>query len=648
MLMTQALDDESHLLWSSILRRPSRSGDTGGEAALQFTRSELKNCRDNHPECNLNEAGWGLPTRVLDLGETQNEFTSDIKLYVTQNETETYVCLSYCWGSEMGSKPLETTVERLHRFQLSISYEILPKTFQDAVVFTRKLGYRFLWIDSLCIIQDDSEDWLREAGRMASIYENAVLTLAAASSQDTKGGLFRESTPGVALGHSNQGKIQPALRRFSNPAFFEYGRLQPVRERSRSEEISPLMKRAWIYQERMLSGRVLFFTPLELVFECRVSNTTESGYPWIDSRPKHAFTSVYNQKCSKDLLLMLWRKMVTEYTQLLLTLNKDKLSAIAGIATRLFKRLDEGHSMSYFAGSWKETFIEDMLWEPSSRIVNNPPRVNECIPTWSWARSDRPKTYNKGDKDMKALCQLEEAACMPLGSSNNVFTGVSSGYAVLSGYLLPAKMTETGIVIDKNPRVCHLPERDYDWNTDGPEKISDGDEIFILPLMSSQKTEHEIQVHALVLRRCSSDDAFKRIGIFGLPISAHYLEGHQYIFEGTDVCLEMYRKLVMYGKSLLGQDGLYQTSEEERSANPRWLSPEAENLRSDFFMQAQYRHLCMYGPKSKEDLKAFLGQTHVDVLEAAMNDERDRVEEWERRNERGDEQEHNRTLIKLL
>lgn len=649
MLTVQATHAQSHPSWNSILRRPSRCGDTGSEAALKFTRSELEHCRNNHPECNLDESGWGLPTRVLDLGEAQNQLTSDIELYVTRNEPATYVCLSHCWGSDKGLRPLETTVATLHAFEEGISYELLPKTFQDAVVFTRKLGYRFLWIDSLCIVQDDSEDWLREAGRMASIYENAVLTLAAASSPDSKGGLFRKSTPGVLLGHGKQGTIQPALRQFSNPAFFEYGHRQSVREKPGSDDTSPLLKRAWIYQERMLSGRVLFFTPLELVFECRLSNSTESGYPWVDSGPKHAFTSVYNPDCPKELLLMLWRKLVTEFTQLQLTLNKDKLSAIAGVATRFFKRLEGGQSVCYFAGSWKETFIEDMLWEPSSRIGSNPPRVNECIPTWSWARSDRPKTYSKGGKNLKALCRLEEAVCVPLGSSNNVFTGVSSGYAVLSGYLLPAKMTRMGIVIDKNPRVHHIPERDYDWSAEGPGKISDGDELFILPLMASQETEHDIQTHALVLRRCSAiDDVFKRIGVFGLPISVHHLQDHHYIFEGADLCLVMYTKLVSYGKSLLGQDGLYCTPGEKESANPRWLASEAENLQSDFFMQARYRHLCLYGPKSKVKVKDFLGQMHFDVLEAAMSAERDRVEKWWRRNERGDEQVHQRALIKIV
>lgn len=601
-----------------------------------------------HPICNLKEAGWGLPTRILDLGGAQNELRSDVKLYVSRHEPEEYICLSHCWGSDRGSAPLQTTVETLHMFQQVIAYEKLPKTFQDAVVFTRKLGYRFLWIDSLCIVQDDSEDWLAEAGRMADIYENAALTLAAASSADSLGGLFRKSTPEVLISHGREGQTQPAIRQFSNPVFFQYGHRQSALEKPGENKISPLMKRAWIYQERMLSGQILFFTPLELVFECRVSSRTESGYPWIDSRPKHAFSSVYSSDCSTDLPL-LWRQLVVQFSQLQLSLNNDRLSAIAGIATRFSQRLTGGERMSYFAGSWRETFIEDMLWESSIRIGSSPQRVDECIPTWSWARSDVPKIYSCGSGNLKALCRLEEVVCVPLGASNNHFTGISSGYTVVSGYLLPAKMKRTGIVIDQNPRVHHRPERDYDWSTEGPEKVSDGDDLFVLPLMASQEAKHDVQIHALLLRRCNSiNDAFKRIGIFGLPISVHHLQGHHYIFEGADSCLDVYRKLIYYGKSLLGPDDQYRNSDKKGAVNPRWLAPEAETLEKDFLNQAEYRHLCMYGPRSNVKVKDFLGQMHLDVLEAEMSTERDRAEEWQRRNRQGEEQVHRRIPVKIV
>ncbi|PKY05166.1 HET domain protein [Aspergillus campestris IBT 28561] len=595
-------------------------------------------------DCNLEERDWGLPTRVLDLGNRVSPLTSDTRLYVTHREPEAYVCLSHRWGSDGGLRPLEATVETLSEFEQGISYQTLPKTFQDAVVFTRKLGYRFLWIDSLCIVQDDNEDWLREAGHMASIYENADLTLAAASSSDSKGGLFCKTISESLVEGKEHEEQHPALRRFSDPSFFEYDHRQSVVEKSGPEVSSPLIKRAWIYQERILSRRMLYFTPLELVFECRDANSSESGYQWIDSSCKHAFTPVYGANISRELVPSLWRKVVSDFTQLELTLNKDTLPAIAGVATRFSKQLKGKKPIGYLAGAWRETFIQDMLWEAKPHRAGYSSRIDAGIPSWSWARSDLPKTYQDTNY-LHALCRLEDAVCTPVDSTGNVFTGVSSGYAVLSGHLLPATMRSAGIVVDQNPRVHHYPDRDYAWFDEGPDKVNVGDELFVHPLMVSQ-TDHDLRIHALVLRRCSSNsDAFIRIGIFGTPISVHHLQNHHYIFEGSGVCLEMYKRLVTYGETLLGPDGLYRAPEK---AIPLWFQPESESLQSSFHTQANYLHLCLYGPKAEFKFKEFFGQMHLDELRSAMRAEMERVEEWRRREAGGEVQVYPRCLIKIV
>ena len=643
LLKVEATVPDSHPTWNSILRRPSRCGDTGSDEALRFTRSKLNHCREKHLECNLEDPGWGLPTRILDLGGNSSS-TSDIRLYVTRKEPEAYVCVSHCWGSHEGSRPLETTVETLFKFEQGISYQDLPKTFQDAVVFTRKLGHRFLWIDSLCIVQDDHEDWLREAGRMASIYENADLTLSAASSSDSKGGMFCKTIPETLIEGKGREAQQPALRRFSDPSFFEYGHRQSLAEKSGPDVGSPLFKRAWIYQERLLSRRVLYFTPLDLVFECRCSNSSESGYQWINSSCKHAFKPIYNANTSGELISSLWRKVVCEFTQLELTLNKDTLPAIAGVATIFSQRLEGKNPRNYLAGAWRDTFIQDILWEAGSRIDGSPSRIDASIPSWSWARSDLPKTY-QNTNGLHALCRFEDASCVPLDSTGNTFTGVSSGYAILSGYLLPATMRSTGIVVDQNPRAHYRPDRDYDWFDEGPDKISNGDELFVLPLMASH-IYGDVYIHALVLRRCSStSDAFTRTGIFGMPISVNQLQNHNYIFEGSDICFTMYNRLISLGESLLGPDGLYNVS---KKALPPWLKPESEDLQSMLHAQALYLYLCLYGPKADFKFEKFFGQVHLDKLRSVMGLEIERVEEWHRREAEGEEQVHRRRLIKIV
>ncbi|WAO94579.1 HET domain-containing protein [Fusarium falciforme] len=111
-----------------------------------------------------------------------------------------YACLSYCWGK---SEFTVTTRGNLKgHLELGIELKGLPQTFQDAVEVARELKLRYLWIDALCIIQDedDHEDWKRECGNMASIYRNSYLTIAAAWATSANGGCFTTPDPGVAIG----------------------------------------------------------------------------------------------------------------------------------------------------------------------------------------------------------------------------------------------------------------------------------------------------------------------------------------------------------------------------------------------------------------------------------------------------------------
>jgi hypothetical protein len=119
--------------------------------------------------------------------EEQGSTQADIRLVETTGEIGRYNCLSYCWGQGM---TLKTTQETLDLHKARIPWQSLPKTFQDAIEFTRRLGVRYIWIDSLCIIQHDKEDWERESAKMYEVYRKSYLTLAATSSANAEGGCF--------------------------------------------------------------------------------------------------------------------------------------------------------------------------------------------------------------------------------------------------------------------------------------------------------------------------------------------------------------------------------------------------------------------------------------------------------------------------
>jgi hypothetical protein len=169
--------------------------DTSSSASLQQTLKWLQDCLENHPQCQISSNSEAeLPTRILDV-DPPGPQACQIRLYETNGETGLYVALSHCWGK---SQMFKTERGSLNLRRRNIPWDIIPRTFQDAITFVRRLGLRYLWIDSLCIIQDDRADWERESAKMASIYTNAVLTIAATKSADSEGGCFSvvpESVP---------------------------------------------------------------------------------------------------------------------------------------------------------------------------------------------------------------------------------------------------------------------------------------------------------------------------------------------------------------------------------------------------------------------------------------------------------------------
>lgn len=122
--------------------------------ALDCVKNWLKECTMNHKACKHNKSPQ-LPARVIDLGDGK---TRALRLVETQQESGTYVALSHCWGPE-SHQPLRTVAGNLESLKVKIPESQLNKTFLDAIEVCRHLGVRYLWIDSLCIIQDSLEDW---------------------------------------------------------------------------------------------------------------------------------------------------------------------------------------------------------------------------------------------------------------------------------------------------------------------------------------------------------------------------------------------------------------------------------------------------------------------------------------------------------
>lgn len=177
-----------------------------------------------------------------------------------------YACLSHCWGDQ---KFIQTTSLNLEGHRKCIPWADIPRTFQDALDLTWRLGLTYLWIDSLCILQNDMTDWRHEAGKMASVYSQSYITFAATDSSNPNGGLFSEPCSTELAKHI-------LVRNGDHPAYDLYLNRVPGRV-LRNADKRTLLQRAWVFREHFMSPRVVHFGGSELWWESRTVSVCECG-----------------------------------------------------------------------------------------------------------------------------------------------------------------------------------------------------------------------------------------------------------------------------------------------------------------------------------------------------------------------------------
>jgi hypothetical protein len=166
-------------VWARVVYRVDERGwvtasyeipqTAGSKESFHFLQDRFENCVRNHSECMPKSQKW-TPTRLMYIGSQ----TSEVRLSVNHPSVE-YIALSYCWG---GVKFFQTTLVEYDSLTENIKWSNLPQVFQDAVTVAYTLGFQYIWIDSICIVQDSVTDWAQESARMADVYTHASLTIA--------------------------------------------------------------------------------------------------------------------------------------------------------------------------------------------------------------------------------------------------------------------------------------------------------------------------------------------------------------------------------------------------------------------------------------------------------------------------------------
>ncbi|KAI8962717.1 ER membrane protein SH3-domain-containing protein [Daldinia sp. FL1419] len=400
----------------------------GGDESLVKIRQWISFCRTNHKFCHSNhrrhelsvlEPGAFFPTRVLDVEEADIgkitlrsrkevlvQFDTDRKVrQPTSDESgavhehPVYWTLSHRWGdADEMPRLLKDTETQLHEgvglHELSPINKAWP-TFLDAALLVKRLGYRYLWVDSLCIRQDSEEDWQREACSMIDVYRHSHCNISAtyASYDPANNGIFRRRK--ICERH-----LYPFVVNIAGQQWWVWSALAWY-----DLEEAPLNKRGWVAQERFLPTGTLYFTEYRVLWECEEDGSDEPQLAG-DATPLENLTRlkrylVGGNNIARDYkmaaldfgkvkgtptreslrkIYSYWCPMLSYYASCGLTKESDRLVAISGVA----KDFQEVTNDTYLAGLWKDMLSYWLAWYITSRSEDQFKR-NKFAPSWSWA-----------------------------------------------------------------------------------------------------------------------------------------------------------------------------------------------------------------------------------------------------------------------
>lgn len=455
-----------------------------------------------------------LPARVIDVSgdstvKVVEVFGDEIEERIRNGE---YIALSYCWGppDQMTTK---LTMQTLETYRKGILSSSLPQTLLDAVKFTKRLNRQFLWIDALCIIQRDEardteeqkeavdQDWTQESQKMCLVYQNAELTLAAASTSGCHDGLFCQPRRVEVEGHAPNGH-----------RYHLFARQIPGHDSS----YFPLMGRGWPFQERLISRRTLYFGQHELLWQCRKLSTCQCTRLEDWDMPEISFPELYKLPDRDDPSLTTdfarnWHRWIEEFSHTVLGRQSDKLAAVEGLRQYVPPR-PQG---TYLAGLWEDNLVSDLLWitwdaSMSERtdtgqddIVRSMWRTERWpFPTWSWASITGTVRWVLDDRNVENAIETY----LVLKDANPSNSRAGSRLKV-EGTLVPRRLSDLDTLWSL--------KLDYDVQKAGKGFVEPDATVYCLRVLKLQGTlQGESQYWSLALHCFGEDDnVYERIGV---------------------------------------------------------------------------------------------------------------------------------------
>jgi len=416
--------------------------------ALRFLKTQIKTCLKSHAQCQIVESDY-TPTRLLHIakdGKMQLRFHSDIP------RGAKYTALSHRWGQNPADSCL-TTRSNIEDRKNNIPWDDLPRLFHDVISLTLGLGASYIWIDSLCIVQDDSDDWEREAASMMPIFSNALITIAALYADDPSATIFPRLSDLqrklLTVQHGSKKHQLYARELLTDPPGVIYHATPSStvdrRDYDPAKSTAPLLRRAWAFQDCLISSRIAYVGAQEITFECRAGITCECGLHRFEdaSGARHALAKSARRLSFTARLFSKvpepdgWEDLVEHYSNLELASEEDRLLALGGYAQQ---HLQAHPGQQYLAGLWSDSLLQQLLWTTSTSQRDYLTRSKCVAPSWSWASASSPVVFPwQRDGTLRTTFIIRQKSCR--SKDGNPFGAAIEGWLQLRGRLVEARLS---------------------------------------------------------------------------------------------------------------------------------------------------------------------------------------------------------------
>ncbi|GAP88441.2 putative tol-like protein [Rosellinia necatrix] len=440
------------------------------KAHFEIIKKWISDCDQNH-ECYSNVDGF-IPTRLLDI---RNKDSGTIRLLVNNHDRSIfghYATLSHRWGSPQ-QKSLCTYKSNISELKQGIKISALPRTFQDAVCIAYGIGLQFLWIDSLCIIQDDIFDWETESKLMERVFSSAYCTIAASCSTGSGDGFLKPRPARQSV----------MMRGLQDPdaAYFV---CEMIDDFARDVEQSELNQRGWVLQERALSRRTIYFSERQSYWECgggvRCETMTRMNNRKASFLGDPNFPRSVDQ-FAKGLRIELFQYLYRQYSRLALSYPSDRPIAIRGLESRLVSTFGTSGGVGIF-----DIYLHrSLLWRRAGNTLKAITSFRYSpVPSWSWMAYDGAIKYVDVPLGKVAWSDNIISPFSRDGNQNGVSGDVKGGNVIATSPLeLEAPVWEL-LDADGGRRIMDDPGRAFDQPIKcvilGKSKTSSRDESQVL------------------------------------------------------------------------------------------------------------------------------------------------------------------------